>query len=132
MTKTVTFLNTHQPTVFNLLDTEYFLTELSSKTNSLPSWLVFSFLLFLAGLLGIIFNFKNFIVTMMSVELMYLGVVTSFIIYSVVCQNPSGSIYGLLLLVLAACESAIGLGILIVLYRFGRSIDFLTFQNLGG
>lgn len=69
---------------------------------------------------------------MMSVELMYLGIVTSFILYGVTCHDPRGSIYGLLLLVLAACESAIGLGILIVLHRFGHSIEFSAYQNLGG
>ena len=79
-----------------------------------------------------IFNYKNFLVTMMSVELMYLGAVSSFVLYGAVCQDSRGAIYGLLFLILAACESAIGLGILVVLYRFGRSIDFSAYQQLGG
>lgn len=69
---------------------------------------------------------------MMSIELMYLGAVSSFVLHGTVCHDPRGSIYGLLLLILAACESAIGLGILIVLYRFGRTIDFNAYQQLGG
>lgn len=79
-----------------------------------------------------IFNYKNFLVTMMCVELMYLGAATSFITHGVVCHDSRGSIYGLLLLILAACESAVGLVILIVLYRFGRSIDFSAYEELGG
>ncbi|MGZ6444705.1 MAG: NADH-quinone oxidoreductase subunit NuoK [Bdellovibrio sp.] len=94
--------------------------------------MAFSFLLYLVGLLGMIFNYKNFLVTMMSIEMMYLGAVSSFVIYSTVTNDVRGAIYGLLLLILAACESAIGLGILIVLYRFGRAIDFNSYQQLGG
>lgn len=69
---------------------------------------------------------------MMSIELMYLGAITSFVLLGAVCHDARSSIYGLLFLILAACESAIGLGILIVLYRFGRSIDFASYQQLGG
>jgi len=104
----------------------------STATQKLPNWLIFSFFLFFAGVLGMIFNYRNFLVTMMAVELMYLGIVTSFIMYGVACHDTKGYIYGLLFLVLAACESAVGLGILIVLYRFNRSIDFAAYQNLGG
>lgn len=94
--------------------------------------LLFSFLLFLAGLLGMIHNYKNYLVTMMSVELMYLGAISNFVFYSSFFGDPRGAIYGLLTLILAACESAIGLGLLIVLYRFGRSIDFSSYEALGG
>jgi NADH-quinone oxidoreductase subunit K len=84
------------------------------------------------GLIGIIFNFKNFLVTMFSVELMYLGITISFILVSVVTHDPKGQIYAMILLILAAAESAIGLGILIVLFRFGKSIDFESYQELKG
>jgi NADH:ubiquinone oxidoreductase subunit K len=102
------------------------------SADALPTWLVFALFLYLAGLLGIVFNFKNFLVTMMAIELMYLGAVSSFVLYGTACHDPRGSIYGLLLLIVAASESAIGLGILIVLYRFGRTIDFKAYQQLGG
>jgi NADH-quinone oxidoreductase subunit K len=93
---------------------------------------VFCFTLFFAGLLGMIFNYKNFLVTMMSVELMYLGAISSFVLYGTAAHDTLASIFGLLFLILAACESAIGLGILIVLYRFGNSIDFKDFAQIGG
>lgn len=79
-----------------------------------------------------IFNYKNFLVTMLCVELMYLGAISSFVLYGTVCHDSRGSVYGLLLLVLAACESAVGLGILIVLHRFGRSVEFSAYEELGG
>jgi NADH:ubiquinone oxidoreductase subunit K len=69
---------------------------------------------------------------MMSVELMYLGAITSFVLYGTVAHDVHALIFGLLFLILAACESAVGLGILIVLYRFGNSIDFLNYEQLGG
>lgn len=118
--------------IFDLSGVEGYLVELPTRNKALPSWLIFSFFLFFAGLLGMIFNYKNFLVTMMSIELMYLGAVTSFVINGTVSHDSRGSVYGLLFLILAACESAIGLGILVVLYRFGRSIDFAAYQQLGG
>jgi NADH-quinone oxidoreductase subunit K len=130
--KTVFLSQNFAPFVFDLNITESILTEVPFSAGSLPSWLVFSFFLFFSGLLGMVFNFKNFLVTMMSVELMYLGAVTSFVLYGTSAHDHRASVYGLILLILAACESAIGLGILIVLYRFGRSIDFSAYQQLGG
>jgi NADH-quinone oxidoreductase subunit K len=102
--------------------------------NGIPwtEFLALSYLIFLIGLVGIIFNFKNFLVTMFSVELMYLGITISFILVSVATSDPKGQIYAMGLLILAAAESAIGLGILIVLFRFGKSIDFESYQELKG
>jgi len=69
---------------------------------------------------------------MFCIELMYLGITICFIILSISTADPKGQIYALLLLILAAAESAIGLGILIVLYRFGSSIEFQGYQELKG
>jgi NADH-quinone oxidoreductase subunit K len=112
--------------------TEETFKEKHSVIWNLSTWLLFAFILFFCGLLGMIFNYKNFLVTMMAVELMYLGAVSSFVLYGAVTHDTRGLIYGLLLVILAACESAIGLGILIVLYRFERTIAFSAYQHLGG
>ena len=99
------------------------------------SWiehLIFFYLLFLIGLTGIIFNYKNYLVTMFCIELMYLGITISFIVWANIIVDFKGQIYAILLLILAAAESAVGLGILIVLYRFGESINFETYQELRG
>lgn len=94
--------------------------------------LTFCFILYLIGLLGIVFNHKNFLVTMMCAELMYLGAISSFALYGTLMGDSTAQIYALILLILAACESAIGLGLLISLYRFGRAVDFESYQQLGG
>ena len=79
-----------------------------------------------------VFNYKNFLITMMSVEIMYLGVISSFVFYAVTFDNASASVYALLLLILAASESAIGLGIIIVLYRFNSTLAIKSYEHLGG
>ena len=101
----------------------------------IPLWidyLFFFYLLFLIGLSGMLFNYKNYLVTMFCIELMYLGITICFVIVSISTADPKGQIYAILFLVLAAAESAIGLGVLIVLYRFGSSIDFQDYQELKG
>jgi NADH-quinone oxidoreductase subunit K len=123
--------------IFDLLETQSPLLHIGNLTttfNTVPwtEFLALSYLIFMIGLIGIIFNFKNFLVTMFSVELMYLGITISFILVSVVSNDPKGQIYAMILLILAAAESAIGLGILIVLFRFGKSIDFESYQELKG
>ena len=100
--------------------------------QNLPTWLMVSFCLFFLGLVGMVFNYKNFLVTMMSVECMYLGAVTSFVFYGLAFSDNTATIYGLLVLIFAACESAIGLGLLVSIYRFGRTIGFSSLTALGG
>lgn len=97
-----------------------------------PVWLTVSFSLFFIGLAGMAFNYKNFLVTMMCVEIMYLGAVTSFVFYGLAFHDITAAIYGLLVLIFAACESAVGLGLLISVYRFGRTIGFSALISLGG
>jgi len=112
---------------FNLIEKGQ-MPELASWTEHL---FLFYFLFFI-GLTGILFNYKNYLVTMFCIELMYLGITVCFVIVSVSTADPKGQIYAILLLVIAAAESAIGLGMLIVLYRFGSSIDFSDYQELKG
>jgi len=63
---------------------------------------------------------------------MYLGIVLAFIFVGITFNDPSGYIYSLIFVVLAASESAIGLGVLIILYGYGQSIDFIDYQELKG
>ena len=104
------------------------LTHGTTWTESLLLFL----LLFFIGLSGIVFNYRNYLVTMLCIEIMYLGITICFLIVSVATSDPKGQIYGLILLIAAAAESAIGLGVLVVLYKFGNSIDFSDYQELRG
>ena len=118
------------------LTTEFIFTTIKlGQISETPLWvdsLFLFYLLFLIGLTGMMFNYKNYLVTMFCIELMYLGITVCFVIVSISTADPKGQIYAILLLVLAAAESAIGLGVLIVLYRFGASIEFQDYQQLKG
>lgn len=105
--------------------------QLSLGMSWTDSLLLF-FLLFFIGLTGIIFNYRNYLVTMLCIEIMYLGITVCFLIVGVSTADPKGQIYALVLLIIAAAESAVGLGLLVVLYRFGKSIDFQDYQELKG
>ena len=100
--------------IYDLTNKSKFLMEFSSVNNFQAASLLFSFFLYAIGLLGMIFNYKNFLVTMMSVELMCLGAITSFGLIS------------------TAYKYVTSLEVVIILYRFGRSIDFASYQKLGG
>jgi NADH-quinone oxidoreductase subunit K len=103
-----------------------------SESYSIPGWLTVSFCLFFIGLTGMILNYKNFLVTMLSAEVMYLGAVTGFVLYGIAFNDAVASIYALLVLIFAACESAVGLGLLVAVYRFGRTVGFKALTTLGG
>lgn len=133
MSQSFLLLNLSESFVYDLSHIEYFLSALPVAVSILlASVLMFAFILFLVGLFGILLNFKNFLVTMMSVELMYLGAISSFVLLAAIGHDLRGALYALLFLILAASESAVGLGLLIVLYRFGRSIAFNSYETLCG
>jgi len=78
--------------------------------------------LFLIGLSGIFLNRKNIIVLLMAVELMLLSINFNFIIFSVFLDDILGQLFALLVLTVAAAESAIGLAILVIYYRIRGTI----------
>jgi len=97
---------------------------------NLLDYLCLSYLVFLIGLFGLLFNYKNFLISMLSVELFYFGLINTLVITSQINNDMLGQIYALTLLIIAASESAIGLGILIVLFKYNRTVDFSDYQEL--
>jgi NADH-quinone oxidoreductase subunit K len=69
---------------------------------------------------------------MMCIELAYLGVSLTLIINSLYFFDPVGQVYSLFLVILAAGEAAVGLGLLIVTFRIEQGIDFPTYRALRG
>jgi len=67
---------------------------------------------------------------MLCVELTYLGVSLVLIVSSVYLMEEIGQLYALTLIILAAAEAAVGLGLLIVIYRYERTISFERFTAL--
>lgn len=104
----------------------------ASNMIYLFDYLNLSYLLFLIGIVGMLFNYKNFLITMLNIELMYLGIVTGFALFSIILNDDIGQIYAITVLILAASESAVGLGILIVIFKYGQSVDFSQYERLHG
>ena len=95
----------------------------------LVKFLAVSMILFLLGIWGIFLNRKNIIIMLMSIELMLLAVNLNFLIFSVYLDDIMGQLFALLILTVAAAESAIGLALLVVYYRIRGTIA-VEFINL--
>lgn len=95
---------------------------------SIHFYLIVSFILFILGVLGIFITRKNIIIILMSIELMLLAVNFNFIIFSVYLDDIIGQVFSLLILTVAAAESAIGLAILVIYYRLRGviSVDYIS------
>jgi NADH-quinone oxidoreductase subunit K len=98
----------------------------------LAKYLTVALILFLIGISGIILNRKNIIVMLMSIELMLLAVNLNFIIFSVYLDDVMGQVFAILILTVAAAESAIGLAILVVYYRVRGSVTVENIHLLRG
>ena len=95
----------------------------------LVKYLAVSMILFLLGIWGIFLNRKNIIIMLMSIELMLLAVNFNFLLFSVYLDDLIGQLFALLVLTVAAAESAIGLALLVVYYRVRGTIA-VEFINL--
>lgn len=85
-------------------------------------YLAVALVLFTIGMCGIVLGRKNIIIMLMSVELMLLAVNLNFLIFSVYIDDLIGQLFALLVLTVAAAESAIGLAILVIYFRVRGSI----------
>ena len=86
-------------------------------TVGLPHYLTVAAILFTIGVLGIFINRRNVIVILMSIELMLLAVNINFVAFSAFQHNMVGQVFTMIVLTVAAAESAIGLAILVVYFR---------------
>jgi NADH-quinone oxidoreductase subunit K len=99
---------------------------------SLSHYLILAAILFSIGVVGIFLNRKNLIVLLMAIELMLLAVNTNFIAFSHYFGDPSGQLFVFFILTVAAAESAIGLAILVVLFRNLATIHVDDLDSLKG
>lgn len=99
---------------------------------TLTHFLVLAAILFAISVLGIFLNRKNVIVLLMSIELMLLSVNFNFIAFSHYMADTAGQIFVFFILTVAAAESAIGLAILVVLFRNLRTINVEDLGSLKG
>ena len=98
----------------------------------LNHFLILGALLFAIGVVGIFMNRKNLIVLLMAIELMLLAVNMNFIAFSHYLEDTAGQIFVFFILTVAAAESAIGLAILVVLFRNVRTINVDDLDKLKG
>ena len=98
----------------------------------LNHYLILGALLFAIGVVGIFMNRKNLIVLLMAIELMLLAVNMNFIAFAHYLNDISGQVFVFFILTVAAAESAIGLAILVALFRNLRSINVDDLGSLKG
>ena len=99
---------------------------------TLSHFLVLGALLFAISVVGIFLNRKNVIILLMAIELMLLAVNMNFIAFSHYLGDLSGQVFVFFILTVAAAESAIGLAILMVLFRNLRTINVQDLDQLKG
>ena len=99
---------------------------------SLTHYLILGALLFTISVVGIFLNRKNLIVILMAIELMLLAVNINFIAFSHYLNDVAGQVFVFFILTVAAAESAIGLAILVALFRNMQTINVDELDQLKG
>ena len=98
----------------------------------LSHYLVLGALLFAISVVGIFLNRKNLIILLIAIELMLLAVNTNFVAFSHYLGDMQGQVFVFFILTVAAAESAIGLAILVVLFRNRSTINVDELDQLKG
>ncbi len=98
----------------------------------LSHYLVLGAILFGISIAGIIINRKNVIILLMSIELMLLAVNMNFVAFSYYLDDVVGQVFVFFILTVAAAESAIGLAILVVLFRNRGTINVADLDMMRG
>ena len=101
-------------------------------TVGLSHYLILGALLFAISVIGIFLNRKNVIILLMAIELMLLAVNLNFIDLSHYLNDIAGQVFVFFILTVAAAESAIGLAILVVLFRNLHTINVDDLDSLKG
>ena len=101
-------------------------------TLSLSHYLILGAILFAISIVGIFLNRKNLIVLLMAIELMLLAVNMNFVAFSSYLGDANGQLFVFFILAVAAAESAIGLAILVALFRNLSTIHVDDLDSLKG
>lgn len=98
----------------------------------LTHYLTLSAILFALSIIGIFLNRKNLLIILMSIELLLLAVNINFVAFSHFLGDLAGQVFVFFILTVAAAESAIGLAILIVVFRNRQTINVTELDSLKG
>ncbi|MFO8024086.1 NADH-quinone oxidoreductase subunit NuoK [Thiohalophilus sp.] len=99
---------------------------------ALSDFLILGAVMFGLSIAGIFINRKNIIILLMAIELMLLAVNMNFIAFSHFLGDTAGQIFVFFILTVAAAEAAIGLAILVVLFRNKRTINVTELDSMKG
>ncbi|MBI2398228.1 MAG: NADH-quinone oxidoreductase subunit NuoK [Rhodanobacteraceae bacterium] len=99
---------------------------------TLGHYLVLGAILFCVSVAGIFINRKNVIILLMALELMLLAVNMNFVAFSAFLGDAAGQIFVFFILTVAAAESAIGLAILVLLFRNRATINVEELDTMKG
>lgn len=101
-------------------------------TVTLSSYLTLAAILFSISIAGIFLNRKNVVILLMCIELMLLAANINFVAFSYYLNDTAGQIFVFFILTVAAAEAAIGLAILVVLFRNRQTIDVDQLNEMKG
>lgn len=99
---------------------------------TISHYLILSSCIFSIGIIGIFVNRQNIIVMLMSIELILLSANLNFVVFSECNQNISGQVFVFFVMTVAAAESAIGLAILVLLFRNSDAMNVNKISQLKG
>lgn len=99
---------------------------------TLGHYLALGAVLFCISVAGIVINRKNVIILLMAIELMLLSVNINFVAFSRFLGDANGQVFVFFILTVAAAEAAIGLAILVSLFRTRRTINVAELESLKG
>jgi NADH-quinone oxidoreductase subunit K len=99
-----------------------------SETLNVYTWCASLF--FVVGACGVMYSSQSFLITAINIELLYLGATLTVIFASLETFSIYPQLFGLLLVVVAACEAVVGLGLLISLYHAQGTIAFQPYAKL--
>ncbi len=98
----------------------------------LSHYLILGAIVFSIGVVGIFLNRKNVVILLMAIELMLLAVNINFLAFAHYLGNIAGQVFVFFILTVAAAEAAIGLAILVVLFRNRQTINVEDLDILKG
>ncbi|MDD3181388.1 MAG: NADH-quinone oxidoreductase subunit NuoK [Alphaproteobacteria bacterium] len=101
-------------------------------TIGLGHYLSLAAMLFLIGLLGVVLNRRNVIILLMAIELMLLAVNINLVAFSHFSGTLAGQVFTMMILTVAAAESAIGLAIFVVAFRQRATIEVDDLSEMKG
>ncbi len=96
-----------------------------------PSVVVIGFCLFCLGILGVLTR-RHFIVVLLSLELLFAGAALNFVAFSDHLQDAGGHVIVLIIIAVAAGEAAVGLALLLAMFRQGKSVQIDQWDDLKG